>query len=281
MNSKILGFDYSTFISSFFRVAGISDVFLMPQNYRWTVGHKILHSIIFFMRLPYFIKRYKTFVFLSAPYFHFPSLMILKAAKKNVVTVVIELYGEAALEETWQAPLYKRIFRKIIFPVYEIMERISIKLSDAVFCVSWYSVEKYKKLNLNRNVFRVYNGADVAKIFRIKPKIFRKKTIFYMGGFPGWRGVDLLIRAFEIVKEKHPETQLVVMGGSDEEVEHAPELRKLLSKKNVTWIRYGPHEEAISHLKGAYIAVMPARKAFMTRVISSLKVFEYIAAEVP
>ncbi|MEM3723053.1 MAG: hypothetical protein QW179_01195, partial [Candidatus Hadarchaeales archaeon] len=66
----------------------------MPPNYGQTVGHKILHSIIFFLKLPHFIKKYDTFVFLSAPYFHFLSLAILKAAKKNVLTVVIELYGE-------------------------------------------------------------------------------------------------------------------------------------------------------------------------------------------
>ncbi|MEM3723869.1 MAG: glycosyltransferase family 4 protein, partial [Candidatus Hadarchaeales archaeon] len=190
--------------------------------------------------------------------------------------------GEMALEKTWQGPLYKRVLRRLLFPVYELMELISIKLSNAVFCVSWYSTEKYKKLHLNRNVFRVYNGANVAKISRIKPKRFRKKTIFYMGGFPRWKGVDLLLRAFEIVKKKHPETQLVVMGGCDEEVKYDPELGRLLSKKEgVVWIRYSPHEEAISNLKGAYIAVMPARDAFMTRVISSLKVFEHIAAEIP
>lgn len=278
----ILGADYTNFVSAFFSVPGISNVFIMPPKYKPTIGYRVLHTFNFFRKLGKFVKKYSVFVFISPPYFHFPSLFILKILRKRVVTVVVDMYGEMALEKMWQAPLRKKILRRLLFPLYELMESVSIKLSDAVFCSPFPLVDKYKRRKLNENVYRVQNGANVENISRIKPKTYEKDTIFYMGGFLRWRGIDLSLKAFEIVKKKHDEVQLVLVGGCKEEIQHDPELRELLDRiKDVVLIEYSPHEEAISYLKGARIAVMPARNSFMTRSLSSLKVFEYIAAEIP
>jgi glycosyltransferase involved in cell wall biosynthesis len=276
----VLGMDYTNFASAFFSVPGISDVFIMPPEYKPTIGYRVLHALNFLRKLRQFVKKYRVFVFVSPPYFHFPSLFVLKILRKRVVTVVVDIYGEVALEKMWQVPLYKKILRRLFFPIYEFTERISIKLSGAVFYSPIPLTGKYKELN--KNVYRVRNGANVEKISHIKPKTYEKETIFYMGGFPRWKGIDLLLKAFEIVKKKHNNVQLVLVGGCKEEIQHDPELRELLDRtKDVVLIEYSPHEEAISHLKGAKIAVMPARDSFVTRSLSSLKVFEYIAAEVP
>jgi glycosyltransferase involved in cell wall biosynthesis len=282
MARGILGVDYTNFVSAFFSVPSISNVFIMSPKYKPTIGYRILHTFNFFRKLGQFVKKYSVFVFISPPYFHFPSLFILKILRKRVVIVVVDMYGEMALEKMWQAPLHKKILRRLLFPVYELMESASIKLSDAVFCSPSYSIIKYKSRKLNENVYRVRNGANVEKISRIKPKTYDRKTIFYMGGFPRWKGIDLLLKAFETVKKKHDEVQLVLVGGCEEEIRYDQELRKLLDgSKDVVLIGYSPHQEAISYLKGAKIAVMPAHDSFVTRSLSSLKVFEYIAAEVP
>ena len=280
MVKSILGVDYTNFVSAFFSVPGISNVFIMPPKYKPTIGYRILHAFNFFRKLGQFVKKHSVFVFISPPYFHFPSLLILRILRKRVVTVVVDMYGEIALEKMWQAPLYKKILRRLSFPIYELTERMSIKLNNAVFYSPISLTGKYK--GLNKNVYRVRNGANVEKISRIKPKTYEKETIFYMGGFPRWKGIDLLLKAFEIVKKKHDVVQLVLVGGCKEEIQHDPELRELLDRtKDVVLIGYSPHAETISHLKGAKIAVMPARDSFVTRSLSSLKVFEYIAAEVP
>lgn len=279
MARGILGVDYTTTVSQIFTTLGISNLFLIPKGQEVTTGRRLLHSLKLFWNLPQLVRKYRIFVFISPPYFHFPSLFLLKLMKARVVTIVIDLYAEIALEKFWQAPRHKKILRWLMYPANELSERISVNLSDAVFCVSAYSVNKYK--NMGKKVRRIYNGADVAFISSATPKIFKKDTIFYMGGFLKWRGTDLLVSAFKTVRKKH-DVQLVLMGGSEEELRFYPELRELLAKStDVIMVEYGPHENAISYLKGAKIAVMPARDTFMTRVLSSVKVFEHIASEVP
>lgn len=281
MVNKVLGVDYTTIsrVSAFFTTLGLSDLFLMPEHYKPTPGHRVLHAFKMIRGLSHFAKKYRVVVFICPPYFHFPALLLLRLSGIRTLSIVVDLYSEMAIETSRQAPFYKRVLRSLMYPFYELSERISIKLSDAVFCVSAYSVNKYKKFK--KSVHRVYNSADVAMISEVKPIVFKKDTIFYMGGFFKWRGIDLLVKAFEEVRKKH-DVQLVLMGGSEEELRFYPELRELLAKsKNVSLVEYGPHEKAISYLKGSKIAVMPARDTFMTRILSSVKVFEYIAAEVP
>ncbi len=279
MPDKVLGVDYTTRVSAFFATLGISNLFLMPKAYKSAIGHRILHGLKFILNLPHIVRQYKVVVFVCPPYFHLLALLLLKPLKITTISIVVDLYGETAVKEFWQSPPYKKVLRKLLYPFYELSERASIKLSDKVFCVSAYSVNKY--IGFKKDVHRVLNGADVAEISEIKPVKFEKKTIFYMGGFLRWRGVDLLVKAYKTVKKKH-DVQLVLMGGSEEELQYYPKLRDLLSKsKDTVLVGYSPHEKAISYLKGARIAVMPARKSFMTRVLSSVKVFEYIAAEVP
>lgn len=277
MRKKILGMDYATTVSQIFTTLGISNLFLM-RGKGATIGRRLLHSLNFMRKLPQLIRDYSVFVFLSPPYFHLPSIFFLKLSGAKVITVIIDLYAEIAFEKFWQAPRHKKMLRWLMYPLNELSERLSVKLSDEVFCVSAYSVNKYRNF---KEAKRIYNGADVASISKIKPKVYEKDTIFYMGGFLKWRGIDLLVRAFETVWKNH-DVQLVLMGGSKEELQFYPELHELLKRsKDVKLIDYAPHDEAISYLKGAKIAVMPARDTFMTRALSSIKVFEYIAAEVP
>ncbi len=279
MPDKVLGVDYTTRVSAFFATLGITNLFLMPETYKSATGHRILHALKFILNLPSIVRQYRVVVFICPPYFHLPALLLMKILRIKTISIVVDLYSETAVKEFWQSPLYKRVLRKLMYPLYELSETASIKLSDTVFCVSAYSANKYGRFK--KDVYRVLNGADVAEISGIKPMKFEKETIFYMGGFLRWRGVDLLVKAFEDVKKKH-DVQLVLMGGSEEELQYYPELRDLLSKSEDTvLVGYSPHEKAISYLKGARIAVMPARDSFMTRVLSSVKVFEHVAAEVP
>jgi glycosyltransferase involved in cell wall biosynthesis len=278
---RILGIDYHSTVSAYFDELKISDLFILPPRYSVvTVRNRISHGFNFILNLPKFVNEYDTFVFVSPPYFHFLTIPFLRILRKNVVTIAVDCYGEIAKEKLWQAPRSRKILRKLLYPLYDLSEHISIKLSNAVFCVSAYLVKKFQ--GYNRNVYHIPNGADVAMISKIRPKKLDKDYIFYMGGFLKWRGIDLLVKAFEDVKRKHDVKLILVGGGFKKELQGYPELFELLRKsKDVINTGYLSHKEAISYLKGAKIAVMPNRNTIASRTISSIKVFEYIAAEVP
>lgn len=278
---KILGVNYSPTPAlpsySFFKFCKGLTLFLPPPKVKITVSNKFLHALKMMINLPRFLVKYDTFIFISPPYFHFLCIPILRIFGKTVVAVPVDAYSEIVKESLWQAPPGRKILRKLFYPFYVISETVSVKLSSAVFCFSNYLFAKYQRIN--RNVFRTPNGADVELISKIKPKRVEKDYIFYMGGLPKWRGIDLLVNAFETVRKNH-DVKLLLAGGNEEELKYYPEL-KSLKLEGVLYLGNLPHEEAISYLKGAKIAVLPNRNTLFSRTISSIKVFEYIAAEIP
>ncbi|MEM2618745.1 MAG: glycosyltransferase [Candidatus Hadarchaeales archaeon] len=279
--SKIVGIDYmpgpTRLCSSFFEFCEEPTLFLPFPKARIGVGDKFLHALRVMVNLPRLLIKYDTFIFISPPFFHFLCIPILRTFKKRVLTISVDAYTEIVMERLWQGPRWRKILRKLFYPLYVISETLSVKLSHAVFCVSVYLFTKYQKIN--RNVFYTPNGADVMLISKIKPKRIGKDYIFYMGGFLKWRGIDLLIKAFERVRKTH-DVKLLLAGGLEEELKYYPELRSL-KWKDVHYLGSLPHEEAISYLKGAKVAVLPSRNTIFSRTISSIKVFEYIAAEIP
>jgi len=177
-----------------------------------------------------------------------------------------------------QAPFIVKLLRVILFPFYLLSETVAIKMSDNVFAVSTYLVEKFRRMN--KSVVHIPNGADVELISRIRPVKLAKCYVYYMGGFLKWRGIDLLCQAFEIVRKRFPNVRLVLAGGLPEEIKYYPEIRPYLLQPYVIYLFGCSHEQAISYLKGAKIAILPNRNTIFSRSISS-KVFEYIAAEIP
>jgi glycosyltransferase involved in cell wall biosynthesis len=276
---RTLGIDYYSVVSTFFSELKISDLFLPPRLAVTTFKDRLAHAFNFVFRLPRFVKKYDTFVFVTPPYFHSPTIPILRILRKRVVTIVVDAYGEIAKEELWQASRSRTFIRKAFYPLYELSEYISAKFSSAIFCVSKYLVNKCRRFN--ENVYYVPNGADVHMISGIKPKKLDKDYIFFVGAFLKWRGIDLLLKAFEEVRRKHDVKLVLVGSGSKEELQKYPEISELLKTKDVVSLGYLPHEEALSYLKGAKIAVMPNRNTMLSRTISSMKVFEYAASEVP
>ena len=278
-DKKVMGIGYSPFpepLPSLSFLASIKNAtFFVPK--KATLAERLKHALKLYVNLPRFLS-HRIFIFVSPPYFHFGCILILKALRRKVITVAVDAYSEIVKEKFWQAPLWKKIVRRMMYPFYLISETLSIKNSDKVFCVSIYLFKKYQQLN--KNVYYTPNGADVTLISKIQPKKLGKNVIFYMGGFLKWRGIDLLIKAFKLVRRKH-DVKLVLVGGFKEELRYYPELKHLLKVKDVIYLGPLSHERAISYLKGAKIAVMPNRNTIFSRTISSIKVFEYIAAEVP
>jgi len=273
---RVIALHYDSRISGFFEGFRNFDFFLMSPG-RTTYLDKFKHALRFMINLRCSLTRYKVFIFVCPPYFHFFCLPILKLYRKTVVTLVVDAYSEIARERFWQAPLRVLVLRKLLFLFYLFSELVSIRMSDQVFCVSRYLVKKFERFN--PNVFHTPNGADVSFVSKVKPARTDFDYIYYMGGFLKWRGIDLLAKAFEIVR-KNFRVKLLLAGGIPEELKYWPEMINFLISEDVIHLSLS-HEEAVSFLKGAKVAVIPNRNTILSRTISSIKGFEYIAAEIP
>jgi glycosyltransferase involved in cell wall biosynthesis len=256
-----------------------STVFTTFKNVkRVNLWHKLLHALKFYAFLPHFLATKKVFLFVAPPYFHFLALPVLRLFGKKVLTICGDAYSEIAFEPLWQASAFRMLLRKLAFPLYWLSEYTGIRFSNNVFAVSTYLADKYCRWT---TVKLAPNGAPVTDIEKIpaKPAV-GEPYVYYMGGLLKWRGIDLLVNAFGIVKRAYGKPlKLVIVGGEKGEREHYPELRN--ADSDVVFTGRLPHAEAIGALKAAKIAVLPNRKSLLSGTISSIKVFEHIAACVP
>ncbi len=249
---------------------------------RSNVLMKLLHGIKFMLMLPYLIAKYNDFLFIVPPYFHMFAMPILGLFGKRTASIVGDAYSEIAFEDLWQSSRPVKLIRKIIYPLYVISEYLGTKFNTHLFVVSTYLMRKYRRWGCNP--IHLPNGADVQEISNTKPKhIFPEDYVIYFGGLLKWRGIDLLMKAFEEVKKKYNKPLKLVVIGRKDQLRHYPEINLLAKKLGNDLIMPGsmPHEQTMAALKGAKVAILPNRNTLMSKTISSIKVFEHLAAETP
>jgi glycosyltransferase involved in cell wall biosynthesis len=171
--------------------------------------------------------------------------------------------------------------------------RLAEKCSFKVANVSIATNESFKEVAVTRGgkrpdrVFVVRNCPDLANLHRgpARPELKSGKPLLVMYvGFMGKQdGLDLLLESIEhIVKiEKRQDTHFVLVGGGT----MLPELRATVAKKElesfVTFTGQVTHDEVVMYLSNADLGVAPDPKTPMNDNSTMIKIFEYMAFELP
>jgi len=171
--------------------------------------------------------------------------------------------------------------------------RFAEKCSFRVANVSIATNESFKEVAITRGgkrpeqVFVVRNCPDLTTLRRgpVQPEIKRGKPLLvvYVGMMAEQDGIDLLIESIEhLVKhENRQDTHFALVGGGT----MLPKLRAMVTEKDldafVTFAGRVPHEEVVSYLSNADIGVAPDPKTPMNDRSTMIKIFEYMALELP
>jgi len=134
-----------------------------------------------------------------------------------------------------------------------------LRQSDCINCVSTALVKDLKRVmpDLDK-VETLYAGMDFSVIDDAKAEKIKENYIFCLRRLDPSKGVDVLIKAFNLIKDKFPELFLVIAGeGSEEE-----KLRNLVESYSLTqrviFIGTVKLSRGISLLKGAKLTVVPS-----------------------
>ncbi|GEM_PF-1779323 len=235
------------------------------------LDHFIYLMVNFFL-LPVSLL-HDTVIFFTPTFFTTIILPVFKLLRKNVYIICVD--PQLALYYTYKSK--GGVLLRFYWKLSNKLEINSVRMADKVFVVSSYLRKKY--LKYNKNVVLTPNGADYFSIKKIRARKHDKNfTIAYFGSIDKWRGVDLLVKAFKIVKTKNKNVKLLILGGGVEE----ENIRKMCSDdKNIFISGYIQHKKAISYCKDSDILVAPFRRDPILSRTSSIKVFEYIACGVP
>jgi len=107
-----------------------------------------------------------------------------------------------------------------------------------------------------------------------------RKMVLYTGQLFGWKGVDTLIRAVDIINE---DADVYIVGGSSEDVKTVRKNIPQSNNERIKFISFQPHNTIPLWLRSADILVLPntAKQKVSLYYTSPMKLFEYMASGTP
>ena len=165
-------------------------------------------------------------------------------------------------------------------PFMSIVDRSIIKKSNIVICVS-ESLKK-KVLGFRRKpTYVVHNGIEKGLFKPFDKDAARRKLnlplksriIAYMGHLERLKGADILLDAFNKLREFYPDTYLLLSG----QVEKSTDIRK----KNVIFRELPKREDVALAINSADVAVIPNMENEFSRYCFPYKLAEYMACKAP
>lgn len=145
------------------------------------------------------------------------------------------------------------------------LEKKGLQNADHIVAVSAFSAKKTKEVfQLNTPIQVIYNGIDTT-LFQPNTIQSLPNTILYFGTIIRKKGVLALAKAFNILIEKKPEVQLIMLGKDVVDVFEGVSTIKLFnqllsqkSKQAVSFISEVPYKEVKRYLAEASIITLPS-----------------------
>lgn len=179
-------------------------------------------------------------------------LLGLLLARKWKVPLICTIAGGDILDKTDPQPT--KVWEEGIEFIPEVL-----KQSDNVNCVSRALANDLRALlpELN-NVEVLYAGLDISTIKNTIPEKIKDHYIFSLRRLDSSKGVDLLIKAFSLIKEKFPKLYLVIAGEGPEEQNLKQLAQDYCLADRVLFIGTVDLKRGIALLKGADVTVVPS-----------------------
>jgi len=163
--------------------------------------------------------------------------------------------------------------------------KIENKLCDGIFCISHFLIIFFKLHGVPDNkLFLIPSTVDPTRFYHNGETPFPYPYIGYFGGLTFHRdNVDILIKAFASLGNKHPEMNLI-LGGFCSEKERT-QLDNLIKELNliskVTVLEYLPRNEISKYINHSKILVMVRAKDLETQASFPSKLTEYMSTSNP
>jgi len=167
--------------------------------------------------LKYLIKLKTDIVHIHGSYqYNILPLLIILYLKR--IPIVIQHHGGAFN--------YSKLKVRLYYKVKVLLSNILFKTIDAFLSVNVEEIENLKRAGLREKNKLIYLpvGVDTSIFFPESKREARKKLnlpqekkyILFVGRLDKNKGVDYLIKAFDLLKNKYPDTILLIVGGGPE-----------------------------------------------------------------
>ena len=212
------------------------------------------------------------------------------AAKNLNKPLILEVHADIVNYET---PLHGKKLGRFQHFVAEQITKHCFRQASVIVVVSnavkdrlqtYWKVppEKIRVVPLGVDVDLFEKKAKKIKLVdQVTDKTPSPKTVFFMGSFLSWHGVDILVDSFRIVLGRYPNLKLKLVGDGLIKNLMEDKVAQLGLEDKVEFTGDVPHETIPDLLQEADICVAPYKKLSSEMWFSPLKVFEYMFMEKP
>jgi glycosyltransferase involved in cell wall biosynthesis len=244
------------------------------------------------------VKKIKFFDFISREKYFFRQGQILQSIFFALRLFFLKIDRQSIIytRDSEIAWIFKRRGYKVFYEAHswpnskERLYYYFLKDVDGIICNSRGTLERHKKSGL-KELMVASNGVDLNEFESKKSREelrtelalpMEKKIVMYVGHLYGWKGVDTIIKAAELMKCDE-DILFVMIGGVDEDILTYRNILKNKKIRNVLLLGRKKKHTIPRYLKSADILLLP-NSAISTESIeytSPLKMFEYMASGVP
>lgn len=191
-------------------------------------------------------------------------------AKKYKIKMLYDLQDSFDIYDEYKIPFVKQI------------DKYVTKNFDLVICVSQTLMRKIKKFR-KKPTYVIENGIEKDLFKPIDRQTARKKLnlpkdakiIVHIGLMARIKGFDIMMKSFKKVKQKYPNTYLLLSGKSYKYDSIN------LKQKNIIFRAFPKRQEVVLGVNASDVAIIPSPKNNFTEFSFPYKLMEYMACRVP
>jgi len=215
-------------------------------------------------------------------HFHDPDLvpvglLLSRKHQKPVIYDVHEYYGDSLLTRYW----IPKPLRKFVARTVDRLEKWSARSFSGIITVNGHMAELFRRKNREGEILHNY---PLKRQFEFpRPANIKPPVILYLGGITRERGLEVILRAMPLVREKYPEAVCELVGPVDtgDLGSEFSDLTPWLNRGNVRLRGKVPYEQVPGILARSSIALVPLLPTLNYQKAIPVKLLEYMAAGLP
>ena len=178
----------------------------------------------------------------------------------------------------------KGLLKNLILRLYARIEKLSVKMSDAVICTGPGLVRQVEQMGTNTRAFYIFDipsslvefeESGVLAVHEELQKSQNDVLITFVGSFALYQGVELMFAAIPKVIKKCPDARFVIIGGSEKEIaEQKVKFTESGVGRRVSFLGKIAPDLLPNYLRASDILLSPRASG----VNSPLKILDYMKA---
>lgn len=146
--------------------------------------------------------------------------------------------------------------------------RLTLAAADKILCYT--ETEKQELIDLGvkpEKIEVIHNGIDTDLFVPAKEPCFDKKKLLWVGRYAKGKGLEYLIDAFSILKNRHPDVTLTLIGNGPEKDHIIQRINDLNLQNSITMKDFVPNSEIVNMYQNSSVFVLPSLEEGVPRTI--------------